>query len=87
MSLEEKLDHLRGHQEWKCQKKKELLQEHATTWADNGLSNLQNTDKMIQQRVQLSSDCVKITVDIGLSAGKLNSHWSNLEASINFLNK
>lgn len=86
MSLDQKLTHLRGHQEWKCQKKTELLHEHAATWALNGLSNLGNVAEMIQQRCQLNKDCVKITVEIGLSGGKLADHWSNREAAVSFVN-
>jgi hypothetical protein len=86
MSLEEKLEHLRGHQEWKCQKKKELLAEHKASWRDNGLSNLQDTRTMIQSTVSLNNECTKITVDIGLSGGKLQNHWSNQEAAVHFVN-
>lgn len=83
MTLDEKLQHLRGHQEWKCQKKKELLSEHKKTWKINGLYELNNVDNMILDIINLNDVAVKITVDIGLNPG---SHWSNNEASLNFIN-
>lgn len=84
MSIETKIALLRSHQEWKCQKKLELLKEHDTTWKYNGLFNLGNANDMIQKSVELGKHCTKITVAIGLSS---NDHWSNQEAALDYVNK
>ena len=84
MTIETKIALLRSHQEWKCQKKVELLSEHASTWKTNGLFNLGNVEDMIQKTTNLEKYCVKVTVEIGLSG---NDHWSNKEAGLDFVNK
>lgn len=40
MSLSEKLKFLKDNSDWKCMYKTELLKMHASTWKNNGLSNL-----------------------------------------------
>ena len=40
MNLDEKLKFLREHREWKCPNKWELLNEHDSSWRENGLANL-----------------------------------------------
>ena len=81
MGLQQKIQHLRGHHEWKCQKKKELLAEHERTWRNNGLADLGDIGAMVQSDEALNAVCSKIRVDIGLSPGQ---HWSNAEVALDF---
>mmetsp|Transcript_3141 Transcript_3141/g.4861 ORF Transcript_3141/g.4861 Transcript_3141/m.4861 type:complete len:315 (+) Transcript_3141:84-1028(+) len=71
MNLNEKLQFLRQHRDWKCQKKWEVLEEHARTWRSNGLSDLCYN---VVDTVDMNSMCTKVTVDI-----KLNGHWTDGE--------
>ena len=81
MSLDQKITYLRGHHEWKCQKKRELLGEHKDTWKINGLHDLGDVNKMIIHIQVLNNYCEKITVNIGLNG----NHWSNNECSLDFV--
>jgi hypothetical protein len=74
MSLKEKLDFLRQHRDWKCQKKWEVLDEHEATWNTNGLSDLHYQLLAVRR---LNEHCTLVTVDI-----QLNSHWTDNECRI-----
>jgi hypothetical protein len=74
MSLKDKLDFLRLHRDWKCQKKWEVLDEHESSWATNGLVDLHYS--IINER-SVSVHCTIVTVDIGL-----NHHWTDDECLI-----
>jgi hypothetical protein len=50
--------------------KTEVLDEHDSTWQENGLSNLNYSE--LQQK-QLSEHCVVYQVDVGE-----NDHWTDL---------
>ncbi|CAM9311977.1 unnamed protein product, partial [Ectocarpus fasciculatus] len=63
MSLDEKLNFLRAHREWKCPNKWELLAEHMQSWRTNGLTDLQfSTIK--DSLIDSSRNCRRILVDI-----------------------
>ncbi len=81
MNLAQKLEVLKDNNEWKCQKKRELLAEHSETWCFNGLNNLKPVDDMIIGRRELNDVCSLVTVEIGL-----NDHWSDKEVDLNFRN-
>ena len=88
MNTQEKMSVLRSHKEWKCQKKRELLAEHANSWKTDGIASLMticNNDinKLVIHNQLISDVCVKITVDIGLSG---NNHWTDVEAALDFVN-
>ena len=68
-SLEEKLQTLRAHREWKCNVKWEALNEHAATWRRNGLADL---DYSLLATEPLGPHATKYTVDV-----KLNGHWTD----------
>lgn len=74
MSLQQKLDFLRQHRDWKCQKKWEVLDEHEATWATNGLSDLHY--ELLNEK-SLNEHCTIVTVDI-----QLNGHWTDHECGI-----
>jgi len=73
MELSTKLDFLRQHKEWKCMVKWELAKESASTWKQNGLSNLKYE---VLQRKSLSRFATKVTVDVQLNKGD----WTNERA-------
>lgn len=75
MSLKEKLDFLRQHRDWKCQKKWEVQNEHAKTWRSNGLSDLRY--EVTKEERIINDYCTKITVDV-----MLNNHWTDNECQI-----
>ena len=81
MSLDQKITYLRGHHEWKCQKKRELLREHKDSWKTNGLADLGDVSRMITGVTALNDISEKITVDIGLNG----NHWSNNECSLDYV--
>ena len=87
MNLKEKLDFLRGHKEWKCNVKWECLNEHQTTWKNNGLTDLKyevlNTADLDGERkegVEYSSRATKVTVDVLLNG----NHWANEKCGIEY---
>ena len=69
MNLEEKLNVLRKHCDWKCNIKRELLNEHNDTWQKNGLSDL--SYRIIQE--DYYENLTIIQVNLGLNS----NHWSN----------
>ena len=75
MNLESKLQYLRSNKLLKCMNKIEVLAEHATTWRENGLSNLQYTEV---SREALGEHATKITVDVMLNCG----HWTDKRSGI-----
>lgn len=75
MSLSAKLEFLRQHRDWKCQKKWEVLEEHDTTWQKNGLTDLKYN--IINETKLNDQYCTKFTVDI-----LLNEHWTDNECFI-----
>jgi hypothetical protein len=81
MDLTTKLNYLRENQLLKCNNKKELLDEHESTWQTNGLNAFCSPEQQFYlEEVQFLSDfCVKITVELTLN----NGHWSDLRCGIN----
>lgn len=75
MTLESKLNFLRVNKVWKCLNKNEVLEEHASTWKTNGLSDLKYNEL---SRVNLNDHCVKVRVDL-----LLNNHWTDSKSGIN----
>ncbi|CAM9824128.1 unnamed protein product [Scytosiphon promiscuus] len=69
LDLTSKLDLLRKNKQWKCQVKREALEEHSKTWRQNGLADLKYT---VLSRVPLATGTEKVTVDVGL-----NGHWTD----------
>lgn len=80
MDLTTKLNYLRENQLLKCNNKKELLDEHESTWQTNGLNAFCSPEQQFYlEEVQFLSDfCVKITVELTLN----NGHWSDLRCGI-----
>ena len=77
MNLESKLQYLRENQLLKCNNKKELLQEHESTWQTNGLASFHRYLKnqppyYLEERIVLSNYTEKFTVELSL-----NHHWSD----------
>jgi hypothetical protein len=69
MNLTEKLEFLRGHKEWKCKNKWEMLDEHDSTWRVNGLMDLtyiKKSDTIIESFLFAR----RITVDISGDGNK-----------------
>eukprot|EP00903_Cladosiphon_okamuranus_P006996 g6807.t1 len=69
LDLTSKLDLLRKNEQWKCQVKKEALEEHSETWRTNGLADLKYK---VLTRVPLANGTEKVTVDV-----ELNGHWTD----------
>lgn len=80
MDLKTKLTYLKTHSILKCNNKKELLQEHVSTWQRNGLSNFRGAEHQyfIEEREYIGDYCVKITVELSLN----NNHWSDARSGI-----
>ena len=87
MTLNDKLQFLREHKEWKCMVKWEALKEHEETWRTNGLADLQYK---VLKTVPLDgnpsqstsrSKATKITVDVKLNG----NHWANDKCSVDFM--
>ena len=72
MSINEKMNFLKQHQEWKCMVKWELKDEHESTWQYAVLSETPLDD---------SNKATKITVDVKLNG----NHWTNEKAGIDFV--
>lgn len=63
MNLDQKLDFLRAHKEWKCLDKWERLETHNATWRTNGLKDLNyvvNKDEFING--QESARMIRVTL-------------------------
>lgn len=73
MTLDTKLSFLKLHKTWKCMSKTEVLSEHAKTWQENGLKNL-NYKELKRENIGVShrEHVWKITVDV-----TLNNHWTD----------
>jgi hypothetical protein len=50
MNLKNKLDFLREHKVWKCMNKTEVLEEHSSSWMQNGLNSLKYEGTKILNR-------------------------------------
>lgn len=70
MTLDQKIDFLRAHKDWKCYTKHELLREHSG-WKENGLCNLRYHELESQM---LNDYSFRFVVDVGL-----NDHWTDRE--------
>ena len=84
MTLEDKLNFLRQHKEWKCMVKWEALEEHEKTWRQNGLADLQykvlgNTP--LDGKPAGQSKATKVTVDVKLNG----NHWANEKCGVDFM--
>ena len=80
MTLQDKLQFLRQHKEWKCMVKWEALEEHAQTWRQNGLADLQY--KVLDtQALDGKGKATKITVDVQLN----NNHWANDKCGLDYM--
>ncbi len=75
MDLSEKLQFLKGSV-LKCNNKRELLAEFASTWRFNGLSNLKYEE--INRKYSHSDKCVQILVDVQLNG----NHWTDARSGI-----
>ena len=75
MDLQSKLKFLKSHILWKCMNKNEVLEEHESTWAVNGLSSLRYS-VITDTKFPLSDVARKIVVDV-----EENNHWSDLVCS------
>jgi len=79
MSLEEKLNFLRKHREWKCMVKWEAADEHEKTWKTNGMADLKYS-VLKQQPLDDHNNSTKATVDVKLNA----NHWSNDKCGVDY---
>jgi hypothetical protein len=80
MTISEKMDFLRQHQEWKCMVKWELKDEHESTWKTNGLSDLKYS-VLSQVPLDDGKKATKVTVDVKLNG----NHWTNEKAGIDYV--
>jgi hypothetical protein len=84
MSLQEKLQFLKKHREWKCMVKWEALEEHKTTWRQNGLADLSYKvleTTPLDTRDVAKSRATKITVDVMLNG----EHWANDKCGVGYV--
>lgn len=84
MTLEDKLQFLREHKEWKCMVKWEALEEHEKTWRQNGLADLQYKvleSTALDGRPAGRSKATKVTVDVKLNG----NHWANDKCGVDFM--
>ena len=73
MSLTEKTTFLKEQETIKCMNKKELLNEHESTWQENGISAFRDSQHFtIEDSQYLNVFCVKYTVELAP-----NFHWSD----------
>ena len=63
MNLQEKLQVLRENQDWKNMKKRELKEEHSSTWRTNGINSIEGVYTDIRNE-QINAYTTKITVDL-----------------------
>jgi len=80
MDINEKMEFLRQHKDWKCQVKWEMKDEHAATWKTNGLVDLKYS---LQKETPLDKDgkATKLTVEVKLNG----NHWTNEKAAMDFI--
>ena len=84
MTLNDKLQFLRQHKEWKCMVKWEALEEHEKTWRSNGLADLQYKvleSSALDDKVPAKSKATKVTVDVKLNG----NHWANDKSGVDFM--
>lgn len=84
MTLEDKLNFLRQHKEWKCMVKWEALEEHEKTWRQNGLADLQYkvlATTPLDGKPAGQSKASKVTVDVKLNG----NHWANDKCGVDFM--
>jgi len=84
MTLDDKLQFLRQHKEWKCMVKWEALKEHDTTWRTNGLADLQYKkieESPLDGKDLRRSKATKISVDVKLNG----NHWANDRCGVDFM--
>lgn len=63
MNLQEKLQVLRENQDWKNMKKRELKEEHSSTWRSNGINSIEGGYTDIHE-AQINGYTTKITVEL-----------------------
>lgn len=80
MSLSEKLDFLRSHKSWKCMVKWEALDEHESTWKQNGLKDLRYSVLSTTSLDPNGNKATKISCDVELNG----DHWSNAKCGVDF---
>jgi len=68
-SIEEKMNVLRTHTEWKCLVKRELLNESRETWRHNGINN---NPYRVLETMPVNDYAERVTVELSL-----NNHWSD----------
>eukprot|EP00968_Pinguiococcus_pyrenoidosus_P021651 scaffold2875_cov247-Pinguiococcus_pyrenoidosus.AAC.7 len=76
MDIKTKTTFLKQHEDWKCMIKRELLQEHGSSWRTNGLSNLHY--EVLERDDNFLDSCIKVTVELGLN----NHDFSDYKARI-----
>mmetsp|Transcript_20314 Transcript_20314/g.28551 ORF Transcript_20314/g.28551 Transcript_20314/m.28551 type:complete len:275 (+) Transcript_20314:504-1328(+) len=101
MSLKEKLNFLRSNKEWKCMTKWEALDEHATTWKQNGLADLhykvqQVMDldelrvKQLKEKKEQQSNSPITTIRSHATKITVNvmlngKHWTNKKCAVDYM--
>jgi hypothetical protein len=71
MNLQEKLQVLRDNQDWKNMKKRELKEEHASTWQTNGVNSIEgeyssyNDEKINDYATRITVELVNLEDDSG----------------------
>jgi hypothetical protein len=81
MTLQDKLNFLKKHKEWKCLVKWEALDEHEKSWKRNGLADLNYKileSTPLDTMDKTKSKASKITVDVKLNG----DHWSNEKCGV-----
>ena len=63
MNLQEKLQVLRENQDWKNMKKRELKEEHSSTWRSNGINSIEGIYTDIHE-AEINEYTTKITVEL-----------------------
>lgn len=77
MDMQQKLDFLRQHRDWKCNFKWEVRKTHQATWRTNGLSNLRC--RVLAQH-PLAENTVRVTVDVELNGGDPFDKYAPLDS-------
>lgn len=80
MDINQKMEFLRQHKDWKCQVKWEMKDEHAATWKTNGLADLKYS-MLKQTPLDEHGKATKLTTDIK----KNGTHWTNEKAALDFI--
>lgn len=81
MTIDEKVDHLREHRDWKCNIRWELKESSRTTWQADGVNNLSYT---VQAQEPLpgcaaGGSAMKVTVDVRLNGTEWDA-WAGTDA-------